>query len=64
MSNNHKEVTIIKSETWMRAGSREQGEILNETIRDYVENGERIISIQLITVGGLNRFWLYTQKSE
>ena len=57
-----KEVTIIKSESWMKTGLKEQDDALNEAIQTYVEDDERIINIQLVDEGGLKRFWIYTQK--
>lgn len=57
-----KEVTIIKSESWIKAGLKEQDQTLNEAIKTYVEDDERIINIQMVDEDGLKRFWIYTQK--
>lgn len=59
----NKEVAIIKSESWIRAGLMEQDKILNNAIKTYMEDGEEIINIQCVDVDGLKRFWIYTRKS-
>ena len=57
-----KEVNIYRSETWMDDNFNEIQHILHETIDDFVEKGERIISIEAKERNGLNRFWIYTEK--
>lgn len=57
------EVNIIKSESWLKSGLKEQDGILNEAIKTYVGEDERIINIQMIEENSLKRFWIYTQKA-
>jgi len=58
-----KEVNLIKSESWIRSTIDEQNDILNETIKDFIEDDERIINIQAIEENGQTRFWIYTTKT-
>lgn len=54
------EVNIIKSESWLKVGLREQDEILNQAIKNYLESSDDIINIQMVEENGLKRFWIYT----
>ena len=57
-----KKVNICRSETWMDDNFNDIQRILHETVADYVEKDERIISIEVKERNGLNRFWIYTEK--
>jgi|AntRauTorcE11897_2_1112592.scaffolds.fasta_scaffold213756_1 hypothetical protein len=56
------EITIVKSDSWTKTGLMEQDKILNDTIRDFIEDCEIIINVQLVEELGLKRFWIYTQR--
>ena len=56
------EITIVKSDSWTKPGLMEQDKILNDTIRDFIEDREIIINVQLVEELGLKRFWIYTQR--
>jgi hypothetical protein len=56
------EITIVKSDSWTKTGLMEQDKILNDTIRDFIEDREIIINVQLVEELGLKRFWIYTQR--
>ena len=57
------QVNLIKSETWLDGDSEKICSILNETIKEFVADDERIINIESKTKdSGLVRFWIYTTK--
>ena len=58
-------IDIITTGTWLSATLEDIGLIANETILDYVEDGDRIINIQLIKLdSGLSQFWIYVEKGD
>jgi hypothetical protein len=52
-------VNIIRSESWLDDNFENICSILDETIKDFVDDDERIINIES---SGLSRFWIYTTK--
>jgi len=56
-------VNIIRSETWLDDNFENISLILDEVIKEFVNNDERIINIEMKTDhSGLSRFWIYTTK--
>jgi len=57
-------ITIVRSESFTKskANLSQQGEILNQAIKDFVHDSERVINIQLVENSGLERFWIYTEE--
>jgi len=56
-------VHIIFSETWLKATCEEVEQILEETIKEFMQVGERIINIEKIKrEDGLSRFWIYVEE--
>jgi hypothetical protein len=56
------EITIIRSGSWSNLDLKEIEEELNQTIKDFVDDNEKIINVQLVEESGNKRFWIYTQK--
>lgn len=57
-----KEINLIRSETWLTADFDDINSILENTIKEFVED-ERIINIQVVTEkSGLSRFWIYIES--
>ena len=59
---NKNEITIVKSGSCTIADLMQQNEELNQTIKDFVDDDEKIINVQLVQESGYKRFWIYTQK--
>ena len=57
------EITIIRSGSWSNLDLKEIEEELNQTIKDFVDDNEKIINVQLVEESGNKRFWIYTQKT-
>ena len=56
----HKTVSIVRSETWMKADIDYLYNILNETIETYLDDNSRIINIeQQYCNNGLYRYVIY-----
>lgn len=59
-----KNINIIKSESFSnRTALKDQDQLLNECIADFVEELDTIINIQLVESNGLFRFWVYSQSN-
>lgn len=57
-----KKVYIVASETWLRMSVEQEFDLLNETINEYLKEGERIINIQKIKLDcGSWRFYIYIE---
>jgi len=56
------EITIIRSGSWSNLDLKEIEEELNQTIKDFVDDNEKIIIVQLVEESGNKRLWIYTQK--
>jgi len=56
-------INIARSQTWMSDDISCIGDILEETINDFVEEGDRIINIETKEFNGLKRFWIYIEKN-
>lgn len=55
-------VNIIRSQTWMVDNLQMIEAILQETISEFVEPGDRIINIEVKERSGLSRFWIYVEE--
>ncbi len=63
MKKEETKVHLIKSETWLNANFEEIHSVLEDTVKDFVEN-ERIINIQVVKDdSGLSRFWIYLEPT-
>jgi len=59
-----REIDLIRSETWSNNDIATIGIILQETINDFVDEGDTIINIEAKEDRtGLSRFWIYTIKA-
>ena len=57
-------VKLTRSETWINDDFDNIHNVLDETIKDFVGEDERIINIEVKTSeSGLSRFWIYTTKA-
>lgn len=52
-------VNIVSSGTWMRHDIDTMQSVLDETILDFVKEGDSIINIEMKENNGQNRFWIY-----
>ena len=56
-------INLIRSETWLSDNYEYINLILNETIKEFVDDNDDIINIQVKTdSSGLSRFWVYTSS--
>lgn len=54
-------VNLTRSETWMENNFNKIDFILKETIKEFIDEDEQIINIQMIKdETGLSRFWIYS----
>ncbi len=59
-----KVVNIVRSETWLDDNFKDISLILEQTIKEFVSEKERIINVQVVkSDSGLSRFWIYTELS-
>jgi len=56
-------VSLVRSETWMRDNFNVINDILEQTIEDFIDN-ERIVNIEVKEHNGLNRFWIYIEDKK
>ena len=57
------QIGVLQSDTWLTDDNCEMNEILQETINDFLSDGEEIINIQCRTEDcGTSRFWIYYKK--
>jgi len=55
-----RKVGIIRSETWLDDNFEDIGQILEETIAEFIKDNEEIINIQVKEEkSGVSRFWIY-----
>lgn len=59
-----KQINIARSETWMDDNIKDISSILNETVRDFIGKGDKIINIEVKERNGLYRFWIYSQSNK
>lgn len=58
-----KKIEIIRSETWMNDDLDSIHNVLEETIKDFVDEKDRIINIQVVDRNGQSRFWIYIETN-
>lgn len=60
-----KKINLCRSGSWVTESVtiEDLNEILNETIRDFVDEDERIINIECKEENGQGRFWIYSTKN-
>ena len=56
-------IKLIRSETWMKDDFKMIHRCLDETIEEFVKEGEIIINIEEKEAStGLHRFWIYVRS--
>ena len=56
-------ISIVRSETWLRADINELQSTLEETINEFLVETDEIINIEMHTAdNGLSRFWIYVKS--
>jgi len=56
-----REIKLTMSESWMRNDFDEIHSILEDTIKEFIPNNERIINIEVKEQSGFKRFWIYSE---
>lgn len=55
-------VNLVRSSTWSGDNFEDIHKTLDETILDFVKEGDRIINIEMKERNGVYRFWIYIQS--
>ena len=56
-------ISVVRSETWLRADINQIQSILEDTIKDFLDESDEIINIEKHTEdNGLSRFWIYVKS--
>ena len=58
------DINISRSETWIDDNFEAISSILEDTIKDFIEEDDRIINIEVKERNGLKRFWIYSEKNK
>jgi hypothetical protein len=60
-----REINIIRTETWLNDDFDSIHAILEQAIKDFIEEDDRIINIQMVKdSSGLSRFWIYVESGK